>query len=61
MASLTPRELATLLLFAVFENIGYRQLTIRWRFKGLFDYLRGKKSWEKFERIGFGDQPAQAA
>ncbi|HZL84499.1 MAG TPA: glycosyltransferase [Candidatus Krumholzibacteria bacterium] len=58
LASLTGRELATLLVYCLFENIGYRQMTIRWRFKGLIDYLRGKKSWEKFDRIGFSEQPA---
>jgi hypothetical protein len=57
LASLPPRDIVTLLVYCLFENLGYRQLTIRWRFKGLVDYLRGKKSWEKFERIGFGEQP----
>ncbi len=61
LASLPARDIATLLLFCLLENIGYRQMTIRWRFKGLIDYLRGKKSWEKFERIGFGEQPVAAA
>lgn len=61
LASLPARQMALLLLYCIIENFGYRQMTIRWRFKGLVDYLRGKKSWEKFERIGFGDAPASAA
>jgi cellulose synthase/poly-beta-1,6-N-acetylglucosamine synthase-like glycosyltransferase len=61
LAALPPRDFALLLLYCVLENFGYRQMSIRWRFKGLVDYLRGKKSWEKFERIGFGDAPVPAA
>ena len=61
LASLPARDIATLLLYCLFENIGYRQMTIRWRFKGLIDYLRGKKTWEKFERVGFGEAPNPAA
>jgi cellulose synthase/poly-beta-1,6-N-acetylglucosamine synthase-like glycosyltransferase len=61
LASLPARQMALLLLYCIIENFGYRQMTIRWRFKGLVDYLRGKKSWEKFERIGFGDAPAATA
>lgn len=48
------REIFILFAFAVLENFGYRQLTLWWRMKGTIDFLRGKKSWEKFQRIGFG-------
>ena len=59
LAGMRPRELALLLLYCVLENFGYRQMTIVWRLKGMLDYLRRKKGWEKFERIGFGaQQPA---
>jgi cellulose synthase/poly-beta-1,6-N-acetylglucosamine synthase-like glycosyltransferase len=61
LASLPPRDIATLLAYCVIENIGYRQMTIQWRLKGMWDYLRGKKSWEKFERIGFGDEAEVAS
>ena len=54
------REVLTLLLYAVLENFGYRQLTIYWRLRGLWDAWRGKTGWEKFARVGFrpGEAPA---
>lgn len=42
-----------LLLYAVLENFGYRQLTLYWRVRGLWDAWRGKTGWEKFARVGF--------
>ena len=50
-----PRELAVLLMYALLENFGYRQMNLLWRVRGVWDYYFGKKGWEKFERIGFGD------
>ena len=49
------------ILFAagVLENFGYRQLTLWWRLKGIFDFLKGKKGWEKFERKGFKSDEIQ--
>jgi hypothetical protein len=49
-----PGELAILLLYALLENFGYRQLNLLWRVRGIWDYYFGKKGWEKFERIGYG-------
>jgi cellulose synthase/poly-beta-1,6-N-acetylglucosamine synthase-like glycosyltransferase len=48
------REVFILLLYAVLENFGYRQLTLYWRLRGLWDAWRGKTGWEKFGRVGFG-------
>ncbi len=53
------REVLILLLYAVLENFGYRQLTLYWRLRGLWDAWRGKTGWEKFSRVGFG--PGEAA
>jgi cellulose synthase/poly-beta-1,6-N-acetylglucosamine synthase-like glycosyltransferase len=53
------REVFILLLYAVLENFGYRQLTLYWRLRGLWDAWRGKTGWEKFGRVGFG--PGEAA
>jgi cellulose synthase/poly-beta-1,6-N-acetylglucosamine synthase-like glycosyltransferase len=53
------REVLTLLLYAVLENFGYRQLTLYWRLRGLWDAWRGKTGWEKFGRVGF--RPGEAA
>jgi cellulose synthase/poly-beta-1,6-N-acetylglucosamine synthase-like glycosyltransferase len=47
------REVLILLLYAVLENFGYRQLTLYWRLRGLWDAWRGKTGWEKFARVGF--------
>jgi cellulose synthase/poly-beta-1,6-N-acetylglucosamine synthase-like glycosyltransferase len=47
------REVLILLGYAVLENFGYRQLTLYWRLRGLWDAWRGKKGWEKFARVGF--------
>jgi cellulose synthase/poly-beta-1,6-N-acetylglucosamine synthase-like glycosyltransferase len=47
------KDLAILLLYAVLENFGYRQLTVWWRIRGTIDYFRGKHGWDKFERKGF--------
>jgi cellulose synthase/poly-beta-1,6-N-acetylglucosamine synthase-like glycosyltransferase len=53
------REVMVLLLYAVLENFGYRQLTLYWRWRGLWDAWRGKTGWEKFGRVGF--RPGAAA
>jgi hypothetical protein len=54
------REVLILLLYAVLENFGYRQLTIYWRLRGLWDAWRGKTGWEKFARVGFRPEEAPA-
>jgi cellulose synthase/poly-beta-1,6-N-acetylglucosamine synthase-like glycosyltransferase len=53
-------EVLLLLAYAVLENFGYRQLTLYWRLRGLWDAWRGKTSWEKFSRVGFRPGPASA-
>jgi cellulose synthase/poly-beta-1,6-N-acetylglucosamine synthase-like glycosyltransferase len=52
-------EVLVLLAYAVMENFGYRQLTLFWRLRGLWDAWRGKTGWEKFARVGF--RPAEAS
>jgi cellulose synthase/poly-beta-1,6-N-acetylglucosamine synthase-like glycosyltransferase len=52
-------EVLILLGYAVLENFGYRQLTLYWRLRGLWDAWRGKTGWEKFSRVGF--RPGEAA
>jgi cellulose synthase/poly-beta-1,6-N-acetylglucosamine synthase-like glycosyltransferase len=54
------REVLILLLYAVLENFGYRQLTLYWRLRGLWDAWRGKTGWEKFARVGFRPEEAPA-
>lgn len=54
------RDVLVLLLYAVLENLGFRQLTLYWRLRGLWDAWRGKTDWDKFARVGFraGTSPA---
>jgi cellulose synthase/poly-beta-1,6-N-acetylglucosamine synthase-like glycosyltransferase len=54
------RDVFILLAYAVMENLGFRQLTVYWRLRGLWDAWRGKTSWEKFGRVGFGAREAPA-
>ena len=49
---------ALLLFAAVAENFGYRQLTLWWRLRGTFDWIRGKDSWGHLKRKGLTAQPA---
>jgi cellulose synthase/poly-beta-1,6-N-acetylglucosamine synthase-like glycosyltransferase len=49
----SPRDLWRLMIFAVLENFGYRQLSVWWRIKGMIDHLRGVKSWGAMQRVGF--------
>jgi cellulose synthase/poly-beta-1,6-N-acetylglucosamine synthase-like glycosyltransferase len=47
------RDLVWLVLVAVLENFGYRQLTTWWRARGIVDFLRGKQAWGAMTRKGF--------
>jgi cellulose synthase/poly-beta-1,6-N-acetylglucosamine synthase-like glycosyltransferase len=55
------RDRALLVLWALFENLGYRQATVVWRLQGLWKYLRGRRDWGAMERRGFGTAPAAGA
>ncbi len=41
------------------ENVGYRQLTVWWRLRGLWKFIRGRKDWGAMERRGFATKPPQ--
>lgn len=49
------RDLMTLLVFAVIENIGYRQLVLFYRFQGLVRFITGFRQWEKVVHVGATD------
>ena len=51
-------DLLLLLGLAVLENVGYRQLTVWWRLRGLVGFLRDDKSWGEMTRTGFNVSPA---
>lgn len=44
------RDVLILILFTFLENLGYRQIHAWWRFRGLIDFLKGKKEWGKMTR-----------
>ena len=54
----TARDRGKLLVSTLLENFGYRQLTVFWRLRGMWKYLRGRKDWGTMERKGFAAQAA---
>lgn len=46
------RDFWVLILFALFENFGYRQLVLYFRFEGVFRFLTGSGKWEKVVHSG---------
>jgi cellulose synthase/poly-beta-1,6-N-acetylglucosamine synthase-like glycosyltransferase len=52
-----PRDLAWLVAWSVAENLGYRQMTVYWRLRGLVKYLRGRSDWGAMTRKGFATKP----
>ena len=46
------RDVLILLLAAVLENFGYRQLTAWWRLRGVIDYCRRRNTWVAVPRKG---------
>ncbi len=47
-------DLLKIAFFSILENFGYRQLTLWWRFVGMWDYLRGKeRGWGVMQRASF--------
>jgi cellulose synthase/poly-beta-1,6-N-acetylglucosamine synthase-like glycosyltransferase len=52
------KNIFILTLYAILENLGYRQINTWWRFKGVLDYIRGKKGWGKIQRFGFSRSAA---
>ena len=52
------RDRALLFGWAMLENMGYRQLTVWWRLRGLWKFILGRKDWGAMERKGFQAVPA---
>lgn len=55
----TFRDRWLLFCWTLLENLGYRQLTVYWRLRGLWKFLRGRKEWGAMERKGF-EKPLSA-
>lgn len=47
-------SLGRVLLFAVIENLGYRQMVHLWRIEGLWQFFRKAHQWGAMERAGLG-------
>ena len=56
----TFRDRALLFWWALMENLGYRQLTVYWRLRGLWKFLRGRKDWGVMDRKGFNPLAARS-
>jgi cellulose synthase/poly-beta-1,6-N-acetylglucosamine synthase-like glycosyltransferase len=56
----TFRDRALLFWWALMENLGYRQLTVYWRLRGLWKFLRGRKDWGVMDRKGFSPLAARS-
>lgn len=52
------RQYLRLLLLAVVEPFGYRQLTMWWRLRGFGRFLRDVREWGEMVRTGFGRHSA---
>jgi cellulose synthase/poly-beta-1,6-N-acetylglucosamine synthase-like glycosyltransferase len=51
-------DVGRLLVAAILENFGYRQLTVWWRVRAFWEYLRGDLTWGAMERRGVGAEGA---
>lgn len=47
------REFGLLMLASLFEHLGYRQMTVYYRLRGIWKYIRGDNSWGTMTRTGF--------
>lgn len=52
------KDLFILMIAGLLSNLGYRQYLIWWQLKGLRDFIRGRKNWDKFARAGFAKRAA---
>jgi hypothetical protein len=50
------RDILILLFYGVVENLGFRQLTLWWRRRRLWDAWQGKNSREMLARVGFSKE-----
>jgi cellulose synthase/poly-beta-1,6-N-acetylglucosamine synthase-like glycosyltransferase len=52
------RDRLVLLPWVFLESFGYRQLTVVWRIRGIWNYLRRRTDWGQMSRAGFGTELA---
>jgi cellulose synthase/poly-beta-1,6-N-acetylglucosamine synthase-like glycosyltransferase len=46
-------DLLRLSMYGILEHFGYRQLTLWWRLRGTWDFIRGRAEWGTMVRRGF--------
>ena len=49
----TFRDRLRMVFWTLLENLGYRQITVIWRIRGIIKYMRKKKDWGAMTRTGF--------
>jgi hypothetical protein len=54
------KDIIILLFVGFLSNLGYRQYLVLWQLRGLYDFLKGNKGWDKFGRKGFAPLPQSA-
>ncbi|MGI8773713.1 MAG: glycosyltransferase family 2 protein [Actinomycetota bacterium] len=47
------RDRVKLVIWVFFENLGYRQMTVLWRLRGIVRFLRKRTDWGAMTRTGF--------
>ena len=52
------KDTIVLVLVGLLSNLGYRQYLVFWQLRGLYDFLKGNKGWDKFGRKGFVIAPS---
>jgi hypothetical protein len=53
------RDFWRLLMWAVVEGIGFRQMTVLFRLQSFWKWARGEESWGRMTREGFGARSAK--
>jgi len=48
-------DLTKLLVFAVLENLGYRQMLALFKVRAFWDVVRRRRTWGRMDRSGFGE------
>ena len=54
------RDRLRLLPWTALEAFGYRQMTVVWRIRGTWNYLRRREGWGRMSRAGFATEAARA-
>lgn len=56
-----PSDRLLLFMWGTLGSLGYRQLTVLWRLRGVVKYMRRNTDWGTMTRRGFGSTEAAGA